>query len=87
MSQMKDKHLKNLKLRLSNSPKLQNSLFISEKSNFRKTGDLNTGSYIVELYNLTNSYLLSFIAIFIIFHIKTRRKYRLLITPDRFSFQ
>ncbi|MDA9263413.1 hypothetical protein N9P71_01010 [Saprospiraceae bacterium] len=36
MSQMNDKYLKKLKLRLSNSPKLQNSPFISEKSNFRK---------------------------------------------------
>lgn len=43
--------------------------YIEQKSNFRKTGDLNTGSYIVELYNLTNSYFLSFIIIFIIYYL------------------
>jgi hypothetical protein len=43
--------------------------YLEQKLNFRQTGDLNTGSYLVELYNLNNSYILSFIAIFIIFYL------------------
>lgn len=43
--------------------------YIEQKLNFRQSGDLNTGSYLIELYNLTNSYIFCFITIFIIFYL------------------
>ena len=57
-----DKHYKKIDYQIATGS------YIEQKSNLRKTGDLNTGSYIVELYNLTNSYFLSFIVIFIIYY-------------------
>tara|TARA_B100000787_G_scaffold169452_1_gene160672 strand:+ start:2587 stop:4137 length:1551 start_codon:yes stop_codon:yes gene_type:complete len=41
--------------------------YIEQKSRFRTSGDYNKGSFITELFLLTESYFFSFISIFIIF--------------------
>lgn len=44
-----------------------NGSYIEQKINLRKTGDFNTGSFLVELLILTNSYIFTFILITLLF--------------------